>query len=119
MIVSIPVSIGELLDKITILMLKYQNTKNTDVGKELEKLSEIAKVHNVLESNFIRVLYAVNSMLWDIEDALREMEKENDFSEKFVDLARGVYKANDLRSKVKKEINEFFHSEITEFKAYK
>ena len=119
MLITIPISVGELLDKITILMLKYEHSKNKDVGEELEKLSAIAKEMNVLNDDFIKVLYSVNSILWGVEDSLREMEKENDFSEEFVDLARSVYKTNDLRSKIKKEINEFFGSEITEYKSYK
>lgn len=119
MLITIPVSVGELLDKITILMLKYNYSKNVDVGKELEKLSNVAKEMNVLQDEFIKVLYAVNSILWGIEDALREMEKEQDFSEEFIDLARSVYKTNDLRSKIKKEINEHYNSEIAEFKFYK
>lgn len=119
MLITIPVSVGELLDKITILMLKYEHSKNSDVGKELEKLSGIAKEMNVLKDEFIKVLYAVNSILWGVEDSLREMEKEQDFSEEFVDLARSVYKTNDLRASIKREINNFFGSEITEFKSYK
>ena len=119
MLLTIPVSIGELLDKITILMLKYEHSKNIEVGKELKKLSDVAKEYNVLEDNFIKVLYSVNSILWGVEDSLREMEKQDDFSEEFIDLARSVYKTNDLRAKIKKEINEFFGSEITEYKSYK
>lgn len=119
MLVTIPVSVGELLDKITILMLKYEHSKNKDVGNELEKLATIAKQLNVCEDSFIKVLYAINSILWAVEDSLRELEKENDFSEEFINLARSVYKTNDLRAKVKKEINEYFGSEITEFKSYK
>ena len=119
MLLTIPVSVGELLDKITILMLKYEHSKNTEVGKELDKLSTIAKEFNVLNDEFVQVLYYVNLILWNIEDTLRELEKENEFSEEFIDLARSVYKTNDLRSKIKKEINEFYGSEITEYKSYK
>jgi len=102
MLLTIPVSVGELLDKITILMLKYENSKNAEVGKELDKLSKIAEDNKVLNKTFIRVLYRVNSILWSVEDALREMEKENNFSNEFIDLARSVYKTNDLRSNIKK-----------------
>jgi hypothetical protein len=119
MLITIPVSVGELIDKITILMLKYEHSKNTDVGKELDKLSTIAKEFNVLNDEFVKVLYKVNLILWNIEDTIRELEKENNFSEEFIDLARSVYKTNDLRAKIKKEINEFYGSEITEFKSYK
>jgi hypothetical protein len=119
MLITIPVSVGELLDKITILMLKYEHSKNIEVGKELDKLSIIAKEFNVLNDEFVQVLYYVNLILWNIEDALRELEKENEFSEEFIDLARSVYKTNDMRSKIKKEINKFYGSEITEYKFYK
>lgn len=119
MLITIPVSVGELLDKITILMLKYEHSKNNEVGKELEKLTTIAKEFNVLKDDYIKVLYSVNSILWGVEDSLRELEKENDFSEEFIDLARSVYKTNDLRASIKREINEFYNSEITEFKSYK
>jgi hypothetical protein len=119
MLITIPASVGELLDRITILMLKYEHSKNIEVGKELNKLSAIAKEFNVLNNEFVQVLYCVNLILWDIEDALRELEKENEFSEEFIDLARSVYKTNDLRSKIKKEINVFYGSEITEYKSYK
>jgi hypothetical protein len=119
MLITIPVSVGELLDKITILMIKYEHSKNIEVGKELNKLSGIAKEFKVLNDEFIQVLYHTNLILWNIEDTLRELEKENEFSEEFVDLARSVYKTNDLRSKIKKEINEFYGSEITEYKSYK
>ena len=118
MLIMIPVSVGELLDKITILMLKYEHSKNDKVKDELDRLTSIAKGHKVLDDNLIKTLYSVNSTLWNVEESLRLMEKEDNFSEEFIELARSVYKANDKRANIKKEVNRLFCSEIIEFKFY-
>lgn len=108
MLIEIPVTVGELLDKITILMLNYEQTRELETGKQLESLSLLAREMNVLNDDFVKVLYAVNSLIFGIDDSLRGFEQENDFSEEFIDMARSIHKASDLKAKIKTEINEFF-----------
>ena len=116
--ITIPTSIGELLDKITILQIKSQHTDNSYVMKELEILTEIAKQHEVYDVVYLNQLLDVNRLLWKIEDDLRVLEKNQDFGEVFVELARSVYKTNDVRSSIKKQINEKFNSSFNEVKIY-
>jgi len=118
MLIQIPVSVGEILDKITILLLKELYTQNEKVSKELNQLITIANDKEIYNSEFIVKLYNVNYTLWNVENSLREMEKKQDFSEEFITLARTVYQQNDLRAKIKREINEFYQSEIFEVKVY-
>ncbi len=121
--VSIPVSHGELIDKIIILELKSkyikQKNKLINVHNELLILQEIYKnidVGNVIEE--IRKLRRVNLLLWKIEDKLRWKEKVKVFDGEFILLARSVYKLNDQRSQLKKTINIHTHSCIIEEKTY-
>lgn len=124
--ILIPVSIGELIDKITILEIKSSKfPKNECVLNELDLLSEIAqKVTNSLVlcedsiNELICDLKFMNYNLWEIEDRLREFEKEKLFNEEFIELARSVYYLNDKRSQLKKEINKRTKSDIQEFKSY-
>lgn len=118
MIVNIPVSVGELLDKITILQIKAEHTDNEYVHKELRDLSEIAQTLGVYFDDDIRRLKEVNQELWDIEDKLREHEKLWNFDDEFVDLARMVYFKNDQRASIKKEINTRINSVYSEVKLY-
>jgi len=117
--VIVPISVGELLDKISILQIKSQFTDSQYVYKEKEYLTEIAKENNVYDQNFLNKLFDINSKLWEIEDKLREYEKSQLFDDEFVELARSVYVTNDERSKVKKEINDYTGSEFHEIKIYK
>lgn len=114
----IPVSIGELLDKITILQIKSNHTDNEYVQKELQDLIQIAKDLGVYNETYLHLLFAVNSVLWDVEDKLRELEKLEDFGLDFVELARSVYITNDKRSKIKRQINEETGSHYKEVKLY-
>ena len=116
--ITIPTSIGELLDKITILQIKSQHTDNSYVMKELEILTEIAKQNEVYDVVYLNQLLDVNRLLWKIEDDLRVLEKNQDFGEVFVELARSVYKTNDVRSSIKKQINEKYNSSFNEVKIY-
>jgi hypothetical protein len=118
MIINIPVSVGELLDKITILQIKSQHTDNEFVHKELQDLSKIAQDLGVYFNEDIERLRKVNQELWNIEDKLREYEKEWNFGEDFVDLARMVYFKNDERSRIKREINIKTKSTYSEVKLY-
>ena len=117
--IQIPISIGELLDKISILSIKSQYTSNEYVTKELQDLIAIAKKHQVYDAPYVSQLFSINRKLWKIEDDLRVLEKSQDFDETFIDLARSVYKTNDLRAFIKKEINEKYKSSYQEIKIHK
>lgn len=117
--IIIPISVGELLDKITILQIKSEHSFNSYLLKELEELTEIAKSHSVYLNSYLNQLKEVNSKLWKIEDELRELEKSQNFSSDFIELARQVYITNDRRAAIKKEINEITNSFYSEIKLYK
>jgi hypothetical protein len=119
------ISAGELIDKITILEIKKIKisdvNKLKDIEKELLSLNETFKkfipnsstIHSLMSN-----LKSVNLKLWDIENGKRLAEKKNDFGEKFIELARNVYKGNDQRAKIKLEINNFLGSNIKEIKSH-
>jgi|TARA_B110001452_G_C15160935_1_gene403836 hypothetical protein len=119
------ISAGELIDKITILEIKKIKisdvNKLKDIEKELLSLNETFKkfipnsstIHSLMSN-----LKSVNLKLWDIENGKRLAEKNNDFGEKFIELARNVYKGNDQRAKIKLEINNFLGSNIKEIKSH-
>ena len=117
--ISIPTSVGELLDKISILQIKSQNTDNDYVVKELKSLTEIAKQNEVYDDYYLIKLLDINQSLWKIEDDLRVLEKHQDFGDAFVKLARSVYITNDERSSIKKEVNEKYNSFYSEVKIHK
>jgi hypothetical protein len=116
--ILIPISVGELLDKISILSIKSQHTSNDYVTKELQDLISIAKKHQVYDASYISQLLSVNRKLWKIEDDLRVLEKSQDFDATFIDLARSVYITNDQRAYIKKEINEKYKSTYKEIKVH-
>ena len=120
---KIEVSNGEIIDKFTILKIKVERVVNPEkivnIKKELDILSPIASKIIDLQHPLVNDLKAVNSDLWVIEDEIRNLEKEADFGSKFIDLARQVYKKNDLRARIKKEINIITGSDLTEEKSYK
>jgi hypothetical protein len=115
--ITIPISVGELLDKITILQIKSKHTDNEYVNKELRDLKDIANNINYSEA-LEKELYVINKKLWDVEDALRLKEKGGDFGLFFVELARDVYFLNDKRAGIKRQINEETNSEYKEIKCY-
>ena len=121
--VAVPISLGELIDKITILEIKeYKLEKNKakNVINELNQLTIILNNLNfVIEEKLIDNLREVNKKLWEIEDLIRLKEKENNFDDEFIKLARAVYKNNDERSKIKRNINIIYKSDIIEEKSYK
>ena len=117
--IKIPISIGELLDKISILSIKSQHTTNQYVSKELQDLIKIAQEHQVYDASYVSQLLSINHKLWKIEDDLRVLEKSKDFNETFIELARSVYITNDLRASIKKEINEKYKSSYKEVKIHK
>ena len=119
------ISAGELIDKITILEIKKEKISNkeklVEVNKELSSLNETLKKSINDESkiiNFKNDLKRINLKLWDIEDGKRSAEKNNKFDEKFIQLARNVYKFNDDRAKIKLAINNALGSNIKEVKSY-
>jgi len=121
-IIYAPVSIGELVDKITILEIKkdfLKGSKTKNVKYELNNLREILnKCNFTVEEEFFKKLKCVNQKLWEIEDLIRIKELEKTFDNDFIDLARSVYKENDLRFLIKQEINTKYGSRIIEEKGY-
>ena len=124
MIINTPVSLGELLDKISILIIKDKKItdiqKKTYVKEELETLNTILKNSIKIDQvqEYIEKLIEVNSKLWKIEDDIRECERKKNFEQTFIDLARSVYFTNDERSQIKLEINNKFGSKLVEVKSY-
>ena len=118
----IPVSLGELIDKITILniKLKYVNDKKKDNLKHEQDLllNELGKSSVQIDINFIEELQIINQKLWDLEDKIRIKEFKKVFDQEFIELARSIYKLNDNRFKKKLEINKKYKSEIIEEKIY-
>ena len=119
------ISAGELIDKITILEIKKEKIINkeklTEIDKELLSLNKTLKKSINDESkilSFKNDLKNINLKLWDIEDGKRSAEKNNKFDEKFIELARNVYKFNDERAKIKLAINNALGSNIKEVKSY-
>ena len=124
-IILAEISAGELIDKITILEIKKIKISNkeklNDIEKELSSLNATMK-KSIPDQNLIKDLIIklkeINLKLWDIEDGKRAAEKENSFNEKFIELARNVYKFNDERAKIKLAINNTLGSNIKEVKSY-
>ena len=124
MLINTPISLGELVDKISILMIKKKNISDSiklqHVNKELEFLQKTLKKYISEDeiNDFLLKLVNINSKLWDIEDDIRECERKRLFDQTFIDLARSVYFTNDERAKVKNYINKTFGSELVEVKSY-
>jgi predicted nucleic acid-binding Zn-ribbon protein len=116
--IQIPVSVGELLDKITILEIKSMFTDDEYVTKEINDLNVIRSTLTQYTLEHEVKLKKVNEKLWKIEDKLRKMEKEQRFDEEFIELARSVYIINDERARIKREINELTNSNYKEIKIY-
>ena len=122
MIIHAPISIGELIDKITILKIKsiliVDTIKLKNIEQELQLLEELKDSLNIDVDSLQSKLYGVNLELWHIENYKRECEKNQSFGEDFVETARQVYLKNDLRANLKKQINELVGSTIVEEKSY-
>ena len=123
--ILVEVSVGELLDKISILEIKQEKIKDN------EKLKFINEEHSILKdqlnknvksdqklNELFETLKKINSKLWIIEDDKRQCEKDKDFTEKFIELSRDVHFLNDERAKIKLEINNLTGSKIKEIKEY-
>ena len=125
MVINVPISWGDLVDKITILEIKmdriHDEKKRENIDKELQALKIVfdqgckgpEKINQMKAK-----LRAVNEQLWNIEDDIRKCEREKDFSQRFIDLARSVYMSNDRRAALKREINIILKSELLEEKSY-
>ncbi len=117
----VPVSIGELYDKYTILQIKEERISNEIklimVKKELDYLKTYVDRFN-LDELLIKEIKEINEQLWDIEDKIRDKERAKEFDHEFIDLARQVYITNDKRSEVKNKINLALNSELTDIKSY-
>lgn len=123
--ILVPISPGELIDKLTILRLKAERiedeVKLNNVTIELEMLSRVSDASLPTDDRVDALtedLYQTNSELWEIEDDIRRCEERGDFGEGFIGLARAVYKTNDRRARLKKEINSLLGSKIVEEKSY-
>ena len=124
--IIVPVSSGELIDKIAILKIKkkkiFNKSKLKNINNELSLLNEIYK--NNFKNNKKLLLYEkelikINKKLWDIEDKIRFLESKKNFNQQFIDLARAIYINNDKRSEIKKKINKLTGSRLIEEKSYK
>ena len=121
----IPVAVGELIDKITILEIKSRHISNPvkleNIHNELSALEQIRQNHGLCRADLEekgRALRIINQSLWEIEDRIRDCERNQNFGPNFVELARAVYMTNDKRAAVKREINAMFASTIIEEKSY-
>tara|TARA_Y100001960_G_C14223166_1_gene610059 strand:+ start:190 stop:570 length:381 start_codon:yes stop_codon:yes gene_type:complete len=123
--INIPVSLRELIDEISILLIKQVKIKEKiqllSIKKELSYLNKILdkQIKKKDAKNYLNKLKKINSKLWKIEDDIRDCERKKKFNKKFIDLARLVYKTNDMRSQLKSEINKKYDSKIIEVKSYK
>jgi hypothetical protein len=126
MTIQAPVSVGELLDKLTILAIKLERiadpTKRLNIAREQEALEAVVTAQGVRGVDGValleRELRAVNEQLWEIEDQIREHERQQRFDDAFIALARAVYRTNDRRAELKRRINALSGSELTEEKSY-
>ena len=124
--IEIQTSVGELFDKISILNIKKQKIvdvkKLNNIEKELSTLLEKAESFKALDEesfrNYMADLIDVNTKLWETEDRIRILEKNQTFNEEFIVLARDVYFNNDKRFEIKSSVNKFYNSEIVEEKQY-
>jgi len=123
---KIEVSNGEILDKITILVIKSKMIadpiKLKNINNELDELKPFLDVvgyeSNVTVNSLVKELQAINEKLWVIEDKLRDKEKLKEFDDEFIKLARDVYFTNDERARIKKNLNEVTNSKFVEEKSY-
>ncbi len=118
-----PISIGELIDKITILEIKQiymTGIKLKNINKELKLLQNILYEKKLeINNDLMKNLKKINKKLWEIEDNIRLKESKQEFDHEFIQLARSVYIENDKRANIKKEINQKYNSELVEEKSYK
>ncbi len=123
--ILVPISVGELMDKITILEIKFDRIKNSsqldNIARELGALRAVrlGNADRAVLDSLSAELKRVNAKLWDVEDAIRECEARGEFGEPFIALARAVYRLNDERARLKQAINRASGSRLIEEKSYK
>lgn len=119
---QIEVSIGEIVDKLSILQIKLENItdegKLVNIKKEFNYLYDIVFKDLKIQLDDYNRLLAINKQLWDIEDDIRDEERAKRFEDRFIELARAVYVTNDERSRIKKDINIKYGSDFVEEKSY-
>ena len=117
----VPVSVGELFDKYSILQIKNERINDINkleiIQKEINYLTPFIDQYTLKPTSQIQIK-AINEQLWDIEERIREKELLREFDEEFINLARNVYKTNDERCRIKNKINEYLNSDIKEIKSY-
>ena len=117
----VPVSIGELYDKYTILQIKQERIKDEGklvfINKELEYLKKQTDTFN-LDASLVRELKTVNEILWNVEDNIRDKERRKEFDAEFISLSRNDYIKNSERSQLKNKINSNLNSELIDIKSY-
>lgn len=126
MTIDTPISYGEAIDKLTILEIKKVNINQKNQLENIlnehslltANLDKLKIENKIAFENFYEELLKVNSALWKVEDRLRIFEKDKIFNEEFISLARSVYKLNDQRYEIKKQVNNYFKSDIFEEKKY-
>tara|TARA_Y100001937_G_C7130192_1_gene336940 strand:+ start:3471 stop:3845 length:375 start_codon:yes stop_codon:yes gene_type:complete len=120
---KIEVSNGEIVDKLTILLIKKENIKDKEKLKNIQnEINQIEHISNSIvtkDSEEFIELYEVNKSLWEIEDNIRRLELRKQFDEEFISVARSVYRNNDKRAEIKRQINQMSGSELVEEKSYK
>ncbi len=123
--IKVEIAPGELIDKITILQIKAERIRDEDklknVRTELDVLAQArdgAIAPSAQLDDLSGQLKAVNEALWEIEDSIRDCERQQDFGPKFIELARSVYRSNDRRAALKRQINELLGSSLIEEKSY-
>jgi len=118
---KVPVTIGEYIDKITILAIKSRRITDKDkVRNVLRELNQLVLLdrEKIIDTDLYRKLIRVNEDLWDVEDAIRVKEKNQQFDDEFIELARSVYRLNDRRADLKRQINLQYESDLIEEKSY-
>jgi hypothetical protein len=119
---KIEVSNGEIIDKLTIIQIKLERIKDksklVNLQKEYDELIKISSAIISTDDPLYKSLYLINCELWDIEDHIRDLERNKDFGDDFVSTARAVYFKNDKRSEIKREINIKTSSGLIEEKSY-
>jgi hypothetical protein len=120
--VKIEVSNGEIIDKLTIIEIKLERigdkAKLANLDKEYQVLNQAAVKILSKDDDLYKALFAINCKLWDIEDKIRDLERNKDFGQEFIETARAVYFQNDERAEIKKKINEKTGSSLVEEKSY-
>jgi len=125
--IQVPVSVGELIDKITILSIKLRHIRDPEklrnISFEISQLNDILEANDIIQRPEFDDLYArlviSNQRLWDLEDRVRELMSAAKYDDEFINVATGIHHTNDERSRIKREINLIYNSAIVDEKSYK